>query len=61
VSILYLAHNSKIPVMASPEYDNYESWRQMTTSLTRSWPELRLTEEKLLGIKLETPEHDTIK
>jgi len=47
--------------MASPEYDNYESWRQMTTSLTRSWPELRLTEEKLLGIKLETPEHDTIK
>lgn len=29
--------------------------------LTRSWLEFRLTEERLLGFKLEIPEHDAIK
>lgn len=29
--------------------------------LTRSWPEFRLTGERLLGFKLEIPEHDAIK
>lgn len=29
--------------------------------LTRSWPKFRLTGVKLLGFKLEIPEHDAIK
>lgn len=29
--------------------------------LTRFWPEFKLTGERLLGFKLEIPEHDAIK
>lgn len=47
VSILNLTHNSKTPIMGGPEYDNYESFRQMTTSLTRSWQKLQLVPSRM--------------
>lgn len=33
--------------MGGPEYDNYESFRQMTISLTRSWQKLQLVPSRM--------------